>query len=415
MSRVVGRLNARKVATAKLPKGKAKHVLPDGGNLYLEITSGAEGPCRSWLFAYQLHHRRRWMGLGATHTVSLAEARAKARALRQQLIEGVDPLEAKRERVRAAIAEAAKATTFEKCADSYIELHGDAWSARHLRDWQSSLRKHVFGKIGKIAPADIDSATVMKVVQPMWKPRTVTASRVLDRIAMALDYAAASGFRSGDNPARAIRSALPKQSEIAPAEHHPALLFERVPEFMAALRAHDSITARALEMLVLTASRTNEVRAATRSEIDFSGRKWNRPAENMKGSEPHTVPLCDRAIEILRAIPPGEPEERIFPVGNRAMDRLTKRLKPADVEAVPHGFRSSFRQWCAARTNYPDHICEMALAHKVSDAVVKAYKRKAEPFEKRVRLMQQWAEFCNKPAPAVAAEGSNVVAIGAGA
>jgi integrase len=413
MSRVVGRLSARAVATARVPKGKAKHVLPDGGNLYLEITSGAEGPCRSWLFAYQLHHRRHWMGLGATHTVSLGEARAKARALRQQLIEGIDPLEAKRERVRAAIAAAAKATTFEECANAYIELHGDGWSAKHLRDWQSSLRKHVFGKIGKLAPADIDSAIVMKVIEPIWKTKTVTASRVLDRVAMVLDYATTSGYRFGDNPARLTRSALPKQSKITTIEHYPAMPFDRVPAFMTTLRAHDSISARALEMLVLAAARTEELRLATWSEIKWKERKWDRPAAHMKGGEDHTVPLCDRAIEILRAMPPGEPADIIFPVGKHAIGRLMDKLKPDDVEAVVHGFRSSFRQWAATRTNYADHICEMALAHKIPDAVMKAYKRKAEPFEKRARLMREWASYCSKPAPAAAATGSNVVAIGA--
>src|SRR5271166_2386107 len=266
MSRIVGRLNARKVATAKLPKGKTKHVLADGGNLFLEITQGAEGACRSWLFQYQLHHRRRFMGLGPTHTVSLSEARAKARSLRQQLIDGVDPLEAKRERVRAAIAAAAKATTFEQCANSYIKLHGDGWSAKHLRDWQGSLRKYVFGKIGKLSPGEIDSALVMKVVEPHWKTRTVTMGRTLDRVAMVWDFAKTSGYCSCDNPARATRSALPKQSKITAIEHYAAMPFDRVPAFMAALRAHDSIAARALELLVLAAARTEELRLATWSE-----------------------------------------------------------------------------------------------------------------------------------------------------
>jgi len=412
MSRIVGRLNARKVATAKLPKGKTKHVLADGGNLFLEITQGAEGACRSWLFQYQLHHRRRFMGLGPTHTVSLSEARAKARSLRQQLIDGVDPLEAKRERVRAAIAAAAKATTFEQCANSYIKLHGDGWSAKHLRDWQGSLRKYVFGKIGKLSPGEIDSALVMKVVEPHWKTRTVTMGRTLDRVAMVWDFAKTSGYCSCDNPARATRSALPKQSKITAIEHYAAMPFDRVPAFMAALRAHDSIAARALELLVLAAARTEELRLATWSEINWKERTWNRPAAHMKGGEDHTVPLCDRAIEILRAVPPGESGDRIFPIGKHAIRRLMEGLKPADVEAVPHGFRSSFRQWAATRTNYPDHICEMALAHKIPDAVMKAYKRKAEPFEKRVRLMREWASYCCKPTP-VAAEGSNVVTMGA--
>ncbi len=149
-------------------------------------------------------------------------------------------------------------------------------------------------------------------------------------------------------------------------------------------------------MLALTASCTEEVRLATWSEINWKERKWNCPASHMKGGEDHAVPLSDRAIEILRALGAGEPDALIFSIGKRNIGRLMERLKPEGVEAVPHGFRSSFRQWAATRTNYPDHICEMALAHKVPDAVVKAYRRKAEPFEKRVRLMQQWAVFCSR-------------------
>jgi integrase len=422
MSRVVGRLNARTVATAKLPKdkkakkNKTKHVLADGGNLFLEITQGAEGLCKSWLFQYQLHHRRRFMGLGPIHTVSLGEARAKARLLRQQLIEGVDPLEAKRERTRAAIAAAAKSVTFEQCAASYINLHGDGWSTKHHEQWEASLRKYVLGKIGRLAPADIDSAIVMKVIEPIWTTRTVTASRILDRIGMVWDFAKTSGYCSGDNPARAIRTALPKQGKITKVEHFPAMPFDRIPTFMAAVRADNSTTARALELLILTASRTSEVRLAKWSEIDFAGRKWNRPASRMKGNEDHVVPLSDRAVALLRSLPPGNPEDRIFPISEHGIERVLKKHRPADVEAVAHGFRSTFRQWTAERTSFPDHVAEQALAHRIPEAVVRAYKRRAEVFDRRRRLMDEWSRYCSaKPAPAVAVAGSNVVALGAGA
>jgi len=177
----------------------------------------------------------------------------------------------------------------------------------------------------------------------------------------------------------------------------PALPFERMPEFMAALRGVDSLTARALELLILTASRTRELRLATWSEIDWGEKKWNRPGSHMKGGEDHTAALCDRAIEALRVIGPGAPDALILPTGYHLINRLVKRLTPPGVEATTHGFRSSFKQWATTRTNYPDHISEMALAHKVSEGVVKAYKRKAEPYERRCRLMKQWAEFINVP------------------
>jgi integrase len=407
MGREIGRLNALRVAAAKLPEGKTKHLVPDGGNLYLEIVQGKEGLLKSWLFNYQLHHRRRFMGLGPAHTVSLAEARTKARAYRQQLIEGIDPLDAKRERIRAIIAEKTKATTFQECAESYMRLHGDGWSTKHLHQWRATLESYVLPKIGKLAPADIDSALVMKVVEPLWKTKTVTASRVLDRIALVLDFAATSGFRSGDNPARLTRAALPKQAKIASVEHLAALPFEMVPAFMARLRTINTPAARATELLILTVSRSDELRLAMWGEIDFAVRKWTRPADHMKGNQSHEVPLCDRAIEILRALGPGEPLRPIFSISKSTIPRLVERLKPEGIQAVPHGFRSSFRQWAATRTGYADHIVETALAHKISNAVVKAYKRRAEPYELRARLMQQWADFCAKPEPA----GDNVVAM----
>jgi integrase len=399
----VGRLTARQVATAKLPDGKSKHMLCDGGCLYLEIVWGTTGLSKSWLFQYQLHHRRRFMGLGPTYTVSLSEARERARLLRQQLLDGIDPLEAKRERIRAAMAERAKQITFQECAASYINLHGDGWSLSHRQQWESTLRRFVFPKVGRLAPSEIDSALVMKVVEPYWKTHTVTISRTLDRIAMVWDFARTSGHCSGDNPARHCRSALPKQARIATVEHHAALSHSDLPAFMARLRAADSIAVPALEMLILSASRTREVRLAQWKEVDWTGRKWNRPASHMKGDESHTVPLSARMLEILRGLYTDnvDPEAKIFPVGERAIGRLVDQLKPEGVAVVPHGFRSTFRQWCAERTNYPDHICEAALAHKVSDAVIKAYKRKAEPFEKRARLMEEWSRFCATPAPAV--------------
>jgi integrase len=399
----VGRLSARQVATAKLPAGQRKDTLCDGGNLYLEIVQGKSGLIKSWMFQYQLHHTRHWLGLGATHTVSLSEAREKARLLRQQLIEGVDPLEAKRARTRAAIAEKAKAITFEECAASYVRLHGDGWKPTHRHQWESTLRRYVHPRLGKLAPADIDSALVMKVIEPHWKTTTVTASRVLDRVAMIWDYAKTSGYCSGDNPARHVRSALPKQAKITSVEHHAALPYDDLPAFMARLRVVDSITARALEMVVLSGSRTAEVRLATWSEIDWAGKKWNRPASHLKAGEAHTVPLTGRMLEILRGLYADniDPEARIFDVGERAIGRLVDRIKPEGVAVVPHGFRSTFRQWCAERTNFPDHVAEASLAHKVSDAVIKAYKRRAEPFEKRARLMAEWTRFCSTSAPAI--------------
>ena len=396
--RTVGALKSRQVLTAKPPKGRRSVFLLDGSGLYLQASIGRKGTIRrSWSFRYQLAGKRHEMGLGSLNVLSLKEARLKAQSLRRMLLEYVDPLTEKKKRKAALLAEQAKAITFEECAKTYIDLHGDGWSPGHLQQWRSSLKTYVHPKIGKLAPSDIDSATVMKLITPLWSTKTVTASRVLDRIGMVLDYAATCGYRSGDNPARLTRSALPKQARLTTVENFPALPFERMPEFMAALRGVDSLTARALELLILTASRTRELRLATWSEIDWGEKKWNRPGSHMKGGEDHTAALCDRAIEALRVIGPGAPDALILPTGYHLINRLVKRLTPPGVEATTHGFRSSFKQWATTRTNYPDHISEMALAHKVSEGVVKAYKRKAEPYERRCRLMKQWAEFINVP------------------
>jgi integrase len=439
MARTIHRLSPRFTTTAKFPRGKQpsprgllRERYADGGNLFLVVqaqcTRGPKGRwvyddaniTRSWEFKYELYGQRHFLGLGATHTVNLREARDRARLYRQQLLDGVDPLEQRRERVRAAIAEKAKAITFKECAMSYFALHGGGWARKHRQQWENSLRDYVLPTLGRLAPADIDQALVMKTVEPIWTKIPVTSGRVLDRIAVVLDYAAASGYRSGDNPARSIRAALPKQSKISKITHHPALPFDEVPAFITRLRAVGTTEARALEMLILTSARTDEIRCAQWSEIDFAKRLWNRPAEHMKSAEGHTIPLPARVIQILRSLPPGKPDELVFAradgsqIGHRIMGRLTKRLAPKGIDAVPHGFRSSFRQWAAERTNYPDHICEAALAHKISDAVIKAYKRKAEPFERRVALMEAWARFCTAPLKP-AAQAGNVVAIGAGA
>jgi integrase len=392
----VGALKSRQVLTAKPPKGRRSVFLLDGSGLYLQASIGRHGTIRrSWSFRYQLAGKRHEMGLGSLNVLSLKEARLKVQAMRRMLLEYVDPLTEKRKKKAALLAEQAKAITFEECAKAYLELHGDGWAKDHFRQWESSLRRLVYPVIGKLAPSDIDSATIMKLVTPIWTTRTVTAGRVLDRVGLILDYATTCGYRHGDNPARLTRAALPKQARLVTVENFPALPFERMQEFMAALRGVDTHATHALELLILTASRTNELLLATWSEIDWAERKWNRPAAHMKGREDHTAPLCDRAVELLHTIGPGAPDALIVPTGSHAINRLVKKLTPAGLVATVHGFRSSFRQWATTRTNYPDHIIEMALAHKVSDAVIKAYKRRAEPYERRCRLMKQWAEFVN--------------------
>src|SRR5258708_2361695 len=362
--RIVGRLKSRQVLHAKPPKGKPSVLLPDGGNLYLQATRGDEDHVRrSWVFKFQLVGQRREMGLGPLHTVSLAKARAKARQLRELLLDGVDPLQEKQKARQALVAARAKTITFEEVARAYFDLHQAGWrSAAHRHQWLSSLERYAFPLIGKLAPADIDQPLVFKAVEPIWKAKTVTAGRVLNRIEVVLDYAATRGYRGNENPARHVAKALPKRATISKVENFSALPYADMPAFMAELRSRTSIAARALEMLILCASRTNELIGARWQEIDLDKRLWSIPADRMKEERPHTVPLSGRVLEILRSLP--QDGERIFLIDPRSMARLIHALRP-QAAATVHGFRSSFRDWAHERTNFPDHVVELALAHAV--------------------------------------------------
>jgi integrase len=394
MARTVQRLTPKQVSNAKPRAGDDSVLLADGGNLYLQCTRGKAGHVRrSWLFRYELDGRRREMGLGALHTVGLAEARDRARALRQQLLDRIDPLEARERAERARLAEKARTVTFGQCAKSYIALHEDGWkNDKHRAQWDSTLETYAYPVIGDMSVRDVDSASVMRVIEPLWRTKTETASRVRGRIEAILDYATASGFRTGDNPARHVVVALPKRSKVHKVQHHSALRYEELQDFMAELRRRESLSARALEFTILTTARTNETIGATWSEIDLKAKTWVVPPDRMKAGKPHTVPLSDRAVDILRKLP--RRGERIFALSNMAMLELLRGMRPG---RTTHGFRSTFKDWGNDRTNFPNYVVEAALAHVVGDKTEAAYRR-SDALEKRRRLMQAWAEYCAKPA-----------------
>jgi integrase len=399
MARIVGKLKARQVINVKPPKGRRAVVLGDGGNLYLEATVGAEGNIRrSWLFKYELVGKRREMGLGPLHTVSLVEARALARDLRQQLLKNIDPLAEKQKARQTLEAERAKAITFKAVADLYMDAFSDGWSRRHAEQWSSSLKAHVFPRIGGMAVADVDTGAVMRCVEPIWKTRTTTASRVRSRIELILGFATARGWRTGDNPARwrgLIKNLLPATKALKPVvEHHAAMNYTDLPAFMAELRERDGIVAKALAFVILTAARADEVIGMDWGEIDFANRTWTRPANRMKNRIEHKVPLSDSAVAILKSLKPHS-HGRVFPRSRDLMRRLLQRMRP-DMEATTHGMRASFRTWAAERTSYPADIAEQALAHVVGDATRRAYER-TDQFAKRARLMQQWSDYLAKP------------------
>jgi integrase len=397
----VKRLTARQVMTAKPEAGRRAAMLADGGNLYLQATIGKDDTVRrSWVFRYELDGRRHDLGLGPLDTLNLVEAREKARLLRQQLVDGIDPFEAKRQAKKerlAKLAAEARAMTFRQCAEACMKSHADGWkNAKHAAQWRSTLETYAYPVLGDLAVDDIATAHIVRVLQPIWKEKPETASRVRGRIEKVLGWATVRGFRSEDNPARwrgHLQELFAAKGKVRPVEHHAALSFTDVPAFMAALRSRNSLSARALEFTILTAVRTGETIGAMWGEIDFAAKTWTIPAARMKAGKAHKVPLSDRAAEILASLP--REGEHIFPLSNMAMLELLRGMRPG---TTVHGFRSTFRDWAAERTSYPNHVAEAALAHTIGDKVEKAYRR-GDLFEKRRRLMADWATWCSRPVP----------------
>jgi integrase len=418
MRRTLQRLTARQVATAE-PKGdRNASLLPVDTNLYLQVTRTKTGVTRSWVFRYELDRKRHDMGLGPLRDFGLAEARDRARALRQQLHDGIDPLDAKREQKRERLAEKAaqaKLITFRECAEQCIAAHADAWTnAKHRWQWRTTLEEHAYPVIGNLAVSDIDTTHVVKVLEPIWPKIPETASRLRGRIEKVLGWATVRGYRSGDNPARwrgHLAELLPARRKIQQVEHHPALPYAEMAAFMHEVRSRDSTAARALEFTALTAARNGDVLGAQWSEIDLKSKTWAIPAARMKSRREHRVPLSDRAVAILKALPRHGAHVFADAGGRRLADRaaadLMSSLRPG---YVPHGLRSTFRDWAAETTAYPNHVVEMALAHSIGNAVEKSYRR-GDLFEKRRKLMAAWSDFCARPAQSDAAAADKVVSL----
>ncbi len=382
------------VAVANMTK---PGLYADGNGLYLQV---ARGGTKSWLFRYMRGGKARQMGLGPVHIVPLARARAKAMECQRGLLEGVDPLEARQARVAQTRVEAAKGIAFRACAEKHISAHEAGWrNPKHRDQWKNSLATYVYPVIGDLPVGEIDTGLVLKILEPIWTSKTETAGRVRGRLESVLDWAAARGYRNGENPARwrgHLDKLLPARTKVAKVRHHPAMPYTELPSFMAELRDRSSVSARALEFAILTAARTGEVIGAQWSEIDLGARIWTIPAERMKAGREHRVPLSERAVEVLSQLP--REAEWVFPGGrtgkplsNMALLELMRGMRPGD-GFVPHGFRSTFRDWASERTAFPHEVCEMALAHAIPNKVESAYRR-GDLFEKRRRLMAQWAKY----------------------
>jgi integrase len=390
---VGGRLTAVKVKNAR----PGKH--PDGANLWLQV--GPNGS-KSWYLRYTLRGRHREMGLGPYPLVGLAEARDKAVVQRRLILGGIDPIEA-----REAKRPVREPVTFAAAAKQYIAGHEKSWkSTDHARQWRNSLDRYVLPAIGERSIDAIDTHDVLLIVEPLWRDKTETASRVLNRIGLILDWATARKLRAGDNPARwkgHLDAILPRRSRVQRVVNHAALPYDQLPEFMVRLRAQRELGAKAAELMILTATRTGEVRLAKWAEFDLVNRLWIISAARMKADRDHRIPLSEAAVQILAGIE--RSSERVFPgFGQHAILKAVKRAEPT---VSAHGFRSTFRDWCAERTNFASEVAEMQLAHAVGGKVEAAYRR-GDLFQKRRHLMDAWARYCSAPA----AGDERVIAIG---
>jgi integrase len=376
------------IAALKKP---GRYAVGDGA--YFQIS---KWHTRSWIFRYERLGKAHNMGLGPYPLISVADARAKARNAKRMLLDGIDPLQAKRKARTDALLQIARTKTFKECAEQYIATHDSNWSSVKSRAaWVSTFKNYVYPKIGVLPVADIDTAVVLGILEPLWSRAPTTASRVRGRIETVLGWAGVRGYRSTENPARwtgHLEHILPSPNNGT--EHLPSLPYQQIGSFMAALRAAPGIAARALEFTILTACRTAEVRGARWDEIESD--VWVIPAKRMKAGKEHKVPLSDRALAILAELPRDDP--LVFPsvrvgkgLGNHALLRVLERLKYDGV--TTHGFRATFRTWAAERTGFEREVAEMALAHAIPSAVERSYKR-TTLFDRRRLMMQMWSDFC---------------------
>ena len=407
MPRTVRPLNALDIKRA----GVGMHA--DGHGLYLQVTLAADGKTknRSWIFRYAAKAGgrtvERHMGLGPLHDVSLAEAREAASEARKQRRQGVDPIDA-RNAAKAAVAavNAKEAMTFDAARDAYLSTQQAAWrSTMHARQWRTSLEMYATPVFGKVAVHRVDTGLVIQALERIWASKTRTAARVRGRIENILDWAKARGLRDGENPARwrgHLENLLPAQFDVKRIKHHGALPYAELPAFMEVLRAEQGVVARGLEFTILTAARTGEVIGAKEAEVSRREKTWTLPSERMKGNREHRVPLSDRALDIIDELDAVRGNSQyLFPGLYGGLNPRTMRASLARLARkglTVHGFRSTFRDWAAERTNFPGEVVEMALANIIANKVEAAYRR-GDLFEKRRRLMEAWAEYCENGEP----------------
>lgn len=378
----------------------------DGDGLYFKVRKGGG---TSWIFRYRQDKKLRDMGLGAYPEISLAKARELAFDARKRIAQGQDPIEQRREDAEAIKQEAKlaeqKAITFAELVAEYIESHQAGWkNVKHGQQWQNTLSTYAFPIIGELPPSQITTDHLLEILRPIWTNKTETASRVRNRVELVWKFAKARGLCHGENPALwrgHLDALLPRPSKVKTVKHHEAMPYQDVPQFMVKLENVNSMSARALELIILTACRSGEALGATWDEIDMVERLWDIPEGRMKGEKAYTIPLCNRVMELLKSLPRVKSNPHVFPgarsgrpVSAQAVYNTTK-LHGGETITI-HGFRSSFRDWAADNTNAQREVIEMSLAHVVAQGAEAAYWR-SKILNKRRVLMEDWASFATQP------------------
>ncbi|MEZ5913455.1 MAG: integrase arm-type DNA-binding domain-containing protein [Paracoccaceae bacterium] len=426
MPKVAKELSALDIKRLEHPGKGGKVAFAVGGVAGLMLVCSPTG-ARSWVLRTRAGNERREFGLGGYPDVTLAQARERARETKDKLRTGIDPLAEKAEARAQLVAARHKGMTFAEAVDRCLAARLDAFrNEKHRRQWRATLATYAVPVIGDVPVADIIVQDVLRVLHPIWQEKTETASRLRGRIEAVLSWATVAGHRTGDNPARwagNLKELLPAPKKLKAMGNQPALALEDAPRWFADLRARSGTGARALEFLALTAARSGEVRGARWSEIDMANGIWTVPAERMKMDREHRVALPPAAIALLKALPRFEGNDLLFPaprggeLSDMALSAVMRRMHETALAtdrktngralgddaggyrdratkrpAVPHGLRSTFRDWTAERTHFPGDMAEIALAHRVANAVEAAYRR-GDMIEKRRRMMADWADF----------------------
>ncbi|EAM8613886.1 site-specific integrase [Salmonella enterica] len=388
-------------------KNEGMYAVGGVDGLYLRI----RGQSRAWVLCVAMGTRinnlgrtvprRLNMGLGPYPEVSLAEAREKARELRKQVRNGINPLQEKHEQKARQEILARKKKTFAECCEEVLEVKdSEMKNKKHLAQWRSTLETYAYPFIGTKAVSEISKVDLLAILEPIWLTKNETASRLRGRIETVIDYAKAKEYFEGDNPAAwkgMLKPLLPQPSKVQIPKHHAALPYNQIGTFMKELRERSGVSPRALEFAILTAARSGEIRGAEWSEIDLEGKTWTIPASRMKAAKEHRVPLSESAVALLKALPRFKDNKFVFPatrkgqLSDTALLAVLKRM--GYTELTQHGFRSTFRDWAGETTNYPREVIEHALAHQLADKAEAAYQR-GTLWPKRVALMDDWSKYC---------------------